>query len=226
MKIRVLFFGMLKDVTGLSSDQVDFAGPLTSGLVWQHYADRFPKLAALQAHVRPAVNHEFSTWDATVSADDELAFLPPVSGGSALPGEVALVRHAIDVRALAAGVLSPAHGAVVTFEGVVRDNTKGRPTEFLEYECYEPMALRMMQALAADIRSNYAIGEIALVHRLGKLAIGEASVVICVSAPHRKPAFDACFEAINRLKSTVPIWKKEHFEGGEVWVEGEWPVHV
>jgi molybdopterin synthase catalytic subunit len=223
MKIRVLFFGMLKDVTGLAADQLDFPEALTPGRVWELYATRFPSLTPLKPHVRPALNHEFSNWDAAVSAGDELAFLPPVSGGS---GFVSLVRHPIDSRALASRVLGSAHGAVVTFEGVVRDNTGGRPTEFLEYDCYEPMALRLMEDLASNLRSKHAIGEIAMVHRLGKLAIGEASVVISVSAPHRKPAFEACFEAINRLKATVPIWKKEHFAGGEVWVEGEWGNHA
>lgn len=223
MKIRVLFFGMLKDVTGLASDQLDVPDALTSGLVWEMYAGRFPSLAPLKQHVRPALNHEFSDWEASLSCGDELAFLPPVSGGSAL---VSLVRKVIDVNALVALVVGPANGAVVTFEGVVRDNTSGRPTEFLEYDCYEPMALRLMQDLAVDIRSNYAIGEVAMAHRLGKLGIGEASVVIAVSAPHRKPAFEACLEAINRLKSTVPIWKKEHFAGGEIWVEGEWGAHA
>jgi molybdopterin synthase catalytic subunit len=223
MKIRVLFFGMLKDVTGLASDEPDIPESLTPGRVWEHYAAHFPSLTALQAHVRPALNHEFSTWDAAVSAGDELAFLPPVSGGNGL---VSLVRDPIDVNALVARVLAASNGAVVTFEGLVRDNTRGRLTEFLEYDCYETMALRLMEDLAADIRAKHAIGEIAMVHRLGKLAIGEASVVITVSAPHRKPAFEACFEAINRLKSTVPIWKKEHFAGGEVWVEGEWGSHA
>jgi len=226
MKIRVMFFGMLKDVTGIASDPLNGPEPLTAGGVWELYADRFPNLGALKPHVRPALNHEFSNWDAPVSEGDELAFLPPVSGGSGGADLIRLVRDPIDVRALAEMVLAPAHGALVTFEGVVRDNTGGRPTEFLEYDCYEPMALRQMEELAADIRSKYAIGEIAMVHRLGKLAIGEASVVICVSAPHRKPAFEACSEAINRLKATVPIWKKEHFAGGEVWVEGEWGAHV
>jgi len=223
MKIRVLFFGMLKDVTGLAADQFDFSGTLTPGRVWELYAERFPRLTALKPHVRPALNHEFSNWDAAVSVGDELAFLPPVSGGSGL---VSLVRDPIDVNALVARVLAASNGAVVTFEGLVRDNSGGRPTQFLEYDCYEPMALRMMEDLAADLRAKHAIGEIAIVHRLGRLAVGEASVVISVSAPHRKPAFDACFEAINRLKATVPIWKKEHFAGGEVWVEGEWGSHA
>jgi molybdopterin synthase catalytic subunit len=217
---------MLKDATGFASDLLDSPEPVSSGHVWELYAARFPGMAALKPHIRPALNHEFSTWDAAVSDGDEIAFLPPVSGGSGRTGFVSLIREPIDTAALAARVSGPANGAVVTFEGVVRDNTGGRPTEFLDYDCYEPMALRLMEELAADILAKHAIGEIAMVHRLGKLAIGEASVVISVSAPHRKPAFEACFEAINRLKSTVPIWKKEHFGGGEVWVEGEWGSHV
>ncbi len=224
MHVRVLFFGQLKDATGSAAH--DFEAPDTSSLasIWDDFAARFPRLAAHRPHTRAARNHEFASFDTPVCPGDEVAFLPPVSGGS--ESFVFLTRDPIDARALARLVQRPADGAVATFEGVVRDNTKGKPTEFLDYECYEPMALRLMEDLRRDMKSKHAIGEVAIVHRLGKLAIGEASVVIAVSAPHRKPAFDACFEAINRLKSTVPIWKKEHFAGGEVWVEGAWEDHA
>jgi molybdopterin synthase catalytic subunit len=105
---------------------------------------------------------------------------------------------------------------------VVRNNTKGRPTLFLEYECYETMAVKMMAEIGGDIAGSFEIGRIGMVHRLGRLEIGEASVAIVVAAPHRKAAFAAALEGINRLKRLVPIWKKEHFADGEIWVEGEW----
>jgi MoaE-MoaD fusion protein len=104
----------------------------------------------------------------------------------------------------------------------VRNNTKGRPTLFLEYECYETMAVKMMKEIGGEIAGSFEIGRIGMVHRLGRLEIGEASVAIVVTAPHRKAAFAAALEGINRLKRLVPIWKKEHFADGEVWVEGEW----
>ena len=113
-------------------------------------------------------------------------------------------------------------GAFVNFEGVTRNNTKGRATRFLEYECYEAMAVKTMAEIGADIARNHAIGRIAMVHRLGRLEISETSVAVVVTAPHRKPAFDAALEGINRLKKLVPVWKKEYFVDGEVWVDGEW----
>jgi molybdopterin synthase catalytic subunit len=108
------------------------------------------------------------------------------------------------------------------FEGVVRNNTKGRKTRFLEYECYEAMAIQQMEQIGLEIAAAHAIGRIAMVHRLGRLEIGEASVSIVVSAPHRQAAFQAALDGINRLKREVPIWKKEFFEDGAIWVEGEW----
>ncbi len=224
MQVKVLFFGMLKEITGFASEQIELAEPALLGSVWQHYAARFPAIEKLKSHVRLARNHEFSSLDAAVAAGDEIAFLPPVSGGS--DPLIALTRDPIDTRALVRKTQRGADGAVVTFEGVVRDNTKGRATSFLEYECYEAMALRLMQDIADDLRARHAVDQVAIVHRLGTLAVGEASVVIVVAAPHRKPAFDACFEAINRLKATVPIWKKEHFADGAVWVDGEWDDHA
>jgi len=133
-----------------------------------------------------------------------------------------LTRQPIDSRALADRMRRDEDGAVIVFEGVVRNNSKGRATLFLDYECYEAMAIRKIAEIGREIAASMPIGHIAMVHRLGKMEIGEASVSIVVSSPHRKPAFDAALEGINRLKKLVPIWKKEHFADGEVWVEGEW----
>jgi MoaE-MoaD fusion protein len=133
-----------------------------------------------------------------------------------------LTRDPIDSKHLASQLQRPEDGAVVVFEGVVRNNTKGRPTLYLEYECYEPMALQQMTGIGNEIGEKFAIGQIGIVHRLGRLEIGEASVAVVATAPHRKAAFEAAFEAINRLKREVPIWKKEFFADGAVWVDGEW----
>ena len=223
MRVKVLFFGMLRDITGFATEQIELPEQASLATVWDHYTIRFPAVQHLKTHVRLARNQEFAALDCPVFGGDEIAFLPPVSGGSDdSPCLISLTRKPIDTRVLVQQTQRDRDGAVVTFEGIVRDNTKGRRTEFLEYECYEPMALRLMQELATDLRAKHSVDRITAVHRLGKLGIGEASVVIVVSAPHRKPAFDACFEAINRLKATIPIWKKEHFSDGAVWVEGEW----
>jgi molybdopterin synthase catalytic subunit len=109
---------------------------------------------------------------------------------------------------------------------VVRNNTKGRATQFLDYECYEAMAVKMMAEIGREIARTHSIGRIAMVHRLGRMQIGETSVAVITTAPHRKPAFEAALEGINRLKRIVPVWKKEHFTDGEVWVEGEWDESV
>jgi molybdopterin synthase catalytic subunit len=136
---------------------------------------------------------------------------------------VRLVREPIDPAALVARVRAPENGAVASFDGCVRNHSHGRPTLYLEYEAYESMALAKMREICAELHSRFAIHRVAMAHRLGRLEIGETSVFIAVSAPHRGPAFDACRFAIDTLKRTVPIWKKEYFEDGAVWADGELP---
>jgi MoaE-MoaD fusion protein len=230
---------MLKDIVGLAEDHIEVADGARVESVFTRYAHDFPRLTDLESSIVLACNHEFCDRSAAVREGDEIAFLPPVSGGSGSPGRYtyeicdldtgcffALTREAIDTRDLARQLLRGEDGAVVDFEGVVRNNTKGRATKFLDYECYEPMAIKMMAEIGREILVTHAIGRIAMVHRLGRLQIGEASVAVVVTAPHRKPAFEAALEGINRLKRVVPIWKKEHFADGEVWVEGEWDESV
>jgi molybdopterin synthase catalytic subunit len=197
--------------------------------VFDHYATVFPRLREMASSIVLARNHEFATTGEPLSEGDEVALLPPVSGGSLLheisdpEGHFfALTRDPINPRQLEARVLEGYDGAIVTFQGVVRNNTRGRATIRLEYECYEAMAIRKMAEIGREIAAQHSISRIAMVHRLGTMEIGEASVVIVVAAPHRKPAFDASLEGINRLKRLVPVWKKEFFADGEVWVEGEW----
>jgi molybdopterin synthase catalytic subunit len=220
---------MLKDITGRAEDQLDLENGATLGRVFDHYSSRFPRLREMAGSILLARNQEFAEPSAPLAGGDEIAFLPPVSGGSDSPCEIsengnffALTWHPIDTRKIASHLLRGEDGAVVTFEGVVRNNTKGRQTHFLDYECYEPMAIKLMARIGGEIAASYAIDRIALVHRLGRMLIGETSVVVMVTAAHRKPAFEAALEGIDRLKRVVPIWKKEHFADGEVWVEGEW----
>lgn len=235
MRVKVLFFGMLKDIVGAAEEELTLADGAQLRSIFDHYAGRFPRLRQLASSIVLARNHEFSDTSACVSDGDEVAFLPPVSGGTAAAGgqythEIqdaggnffALTWQPIDTRALIARIVAGEDGAVVNFEGVVRNNSKGRETLYLEYECYEPMAIKTLAEIGRQIAASHAIGRIAMVHRLGRMEIGETSVAVIVTAPHRKPAFDAALEGINRLKHLVPIWKKEHFVDGEIWVEGQW----
>ena len=229
VRIRVLFFGVIRDVVGLREDTLDIADGGNLGSVFEHYAERFPRLRDMAASTVLALNQQFSSPSAPLAEGDEVALLPPVSGGSQFWHEVtengnlfALTRHAIDNRQIIDRLLRGEAGAVITFEGVVRNNTKGRRTRYLDYECYEAMAVKTMAEIGAEIARTHTIGRIAMVHRLGRLQISETSVAVVVTAPHRKPAFDAALEGINRLKRLVPVWKKEYFVDGEVWVDGEW----
>ena len=229
MRVRVLFFGMLKDVAGRAEDQLDLEAGSTLGGVFEQYCGRFPRMREMAGSIVLARNREFAGPSAAVADGDEIAFLPPVSGGSEYLHQVsenghffALTQHPILVRKIADRLLRGEDGAVITFEGVVRNNTNGRRTQFLDYECYEPMAIKVMARIGGEIAAAYAIDRIALVHRIGRMLIGETSVVVIVTAAHRQAAFEAALEGINRLKRVVPIWKKEHFADGEVWVEGEW----
>jgi molybdopterin synthase catalytic subunit len=235
MRAKVLFFGILKDIAGCSAEDAEFPDGADLRTVFESYATRFPRLKQMAPSIVVARNQQFAPLTEILSEGDEVAFLPPVSGGMAAPalmdtaGEghyFCLTRHAIDSRALAANLQTGAEGAVVTFEGTVRNNTKGRPTLCLDYDCYEPMALKMMAQIGREIAESYAVERVAIVHRLGRMLVGETSVAVIVTAPHRRPAFDAALEGINRLKKLVPIWKKEHFVDGEIWVEGEWDANV
>jgi MoaE-MoaD fusion protein len=226
VRVKVLFFGMLRDLVGRSEDELDLAPGASVGSVFAHYAGSFPRLRELERSILLARNQKFAAASEAVGEGDEIALLPPVSGGASPDSHAghifALTREPIDTRALTARLLRGEDGAVVAFEGVVRNNTNGRRTLYLDYECYEPMAVKVMAEIGGDIARSHAIGAIAMVHRLGRLEVGEASVVVVAVAPHRKAAFEAALEGINRLKRTVPIWKKEHFADGEVWVEGAW----
>jgi molybdopterin synthase catalytic subunit len=228
MRVKVLFFGMLKDIVGRAEDRLTVEEGSSVGRLYDLYAARFPKLAEHSGSLLFSRNQEFAGRGEPLQDGDEVAFLPPVSGGSNDAEEemeekhpCRLTRETIDTRALVSELLQGGDGAVVTFEGVVRNNSGGRATKFLEYEAYEPMALAKMREIAAEVAGRFSIDRIGMTHRLGHLDIGEASIVIVVTSAHRKPAFEACHYAIDRLKKIVPIWKKEFFEDGAIWVEGE-----
>lgn len=212
-------------MTGLREDSIEVPDGGHAATVFEYYAVRFPLLGEMSKSIVLAVNQKFCAPSAPLSDGDELAFLPPVSGGSD-DHIFALTRERIDASEVARRILKGEDGAIVTFEGVTRNNTKGRATRYLDYECYEPMAVKTMAEIGVEIVRSYEISRIAMVHRLGRVEIGETSVVVIATAPHRRPAFEAALEGINRLKRLVPVWKKEYFADGEVWVDGEWDDSV
>jgi molybdopterin synthase catalytic subunit len=231
MQVRVLFFGMLKDLTGRSSDSLELPEHATLHDLLAHYQLQIPRLKPIAASLAMSINQEYAPPQARLKSGDEVALLPPVSGGSGQANSVAetvrdrryaaIVDQPIETQALLEKIKQPDDGAAVVFEGVVRNHTRGRRTLYLDYEAYPEMALKQMEVLAQEALSKFPIRDVALVHRVGRLQIGETSVVIVVASAHRTAAFEACRWLIDALKRTVPIWKKEYFEDGAVWADGE-----
>jgi len=230
MKIGVLFFGVLKDVVGRSGETVELPDGTQVREILLYYARKAPRFEAMATSLAVSVNQEYSELDRPLHEGDEVGLLPPVSGGSAgdvhdntdnTEDEVRIIREPIDMEAVVARSKRSADGALVIFDGVVRNHTGGRRTLYLDYEAYETMALKQMESLAAEARARFAVRGASIVHRLGRLQIGETSILIVVAAAHRGAAFDACRWVIDTLKKTVPIWKKEYFEDGAIWADGE-----
>jgi len=221
----VLFFGVTRDLAGLQQEEAEIPEGASLAGLWERYAGRFPRLSELSTVLLLAVNQEIANRTRVLHDGDEVAFLPPVSGGSSQDYYL-LTRSRIPTADLVRQQKACEDGAVVVFEGVVRNNSKGRRTLYLEYEAYEPMATRKMQEIGVEVRRKFEIDHIGMMHRLGRLEIGDTSVAIIVTSAHRRAAFGACQFAIDRLKQIVPIWKKEYFEDGSVWSEGESPGSV
>jgi molybdopterin converting factor subunit 1 len=220
MRIKVLFFGFTHDVTGLREEQVELGeGENLQGLR-RLYENRFPRLGELAGSLLFAVNQQIADPLAALHEGDEVAFMPPVSGGTD-ENCYRVTTEKISASDLARSLQAPTDGAVVTFEGVVRNHSNGRKTLYLDYEAYKPMAVRKMEEIGAEAKEKFDINSVGIIHRTGKLEIGETSVAIVVTAAHRRPAFEACQYLIDRLKQVVPVWKKEYFEDGAIWVEGE-----
>ena len=234
MQVRILFFGVLKDLAGCGSDSLSLPEGSTLGDVLNHYQERFPNLKDFAASIAMSVNQDYAGLEARLKAGDEIGLLPPVSGGSGdRAGEMpprqpagrrrysSIVREKIDTARILQSIKHAKDGAVVVFEGVVRNHTRERRTLYLDYEAYEEMAGKQLETLAEQALSQFKIRDVGIVHRLGRLEIGESSVLIVVASAHRIAAFDACRWLIDTLKRTVPIWKKEYFEDGAVWADGE-----
>ena len=222
MQVRVLFFGVLKDLAGRSSDELSLPESACAGDVIERYERQFPAIAGMRSSIAISVNQEYVQQDSALRAGDEVALLPPVSGGSPADAPVIrLVHERIVPHDIVPPLERPEDGAIVIFDGMVRNHSRNRRTLYLDYESYEPMALRKLEELAAEARERFAIRNLVIVHRLGRIEIGESSVLIAVYSAHRAAAFDACRWVIDTLKRTVPIWKKEYFEDGAIWADGE-----
>jgi molybdopterin synthase catalytic subunit len=226
IQVRVLCFGVLKDWFGATATV-----ELPQGA---SVADLLARLRATHAAapalrgIAVSVNAEYAAATHILRDNDEVGLLPPVSGGTDAPAQtaeeaihIALTREPIHAEPLIAAAKRGEDGAVVVFDGIVRNNTRGRRTLHLDYESYEEMAVKQMQQLAAEARTRFAVRQVTMIHRLGRLMVSETSVLIVVASAHRGAAFDACRWLIDTLKKTVPIWKRETFADGVVWADGE-----
>ena len=226
MRLTVQLFANLAETCGARQIELsDLPQPLTAALVIDAFISRYPQLDPMRDSIMFAVNAEYVSADHPVMPCDEVALIPPVSGGSD-NGDAAedpffkITRDVLDPTALHNLVLSPPAGAVSLFVGVVRDNNLGRDVNYLEYDAYPAMAIRVMRQIESEIRDRWDVLDIAMHHRIGRLEIGEASVAVAVASAHRGEGIEACHYGIDRLKAIVPIWKKEVWTDGEEWIEG------
>ena len=214
MKIKVRFFALYREIVGLRETEADMPAGATVLDLWERFATEHPRLGSNRQYTRFAVNGEYVDAASSLKDGDEVVFIPPVSGGA----DYEISAAPIDVNAVVESVRQDDDGGVVTFIGVVRNQNRGKQVLYLEYEAYDEMALAEMRKIGEEIASRWGLNHARIVHRTGRIEIGEASVVIAVAAPHRDVAFEACRFAIDRLKETVPVWKKEVYADGEVWL--------
>ncbi|HEV2488138.1 MAG TPA: molybdenum cofactor biosynthesis protein MoaE [Terracidiphilus sp.] len=234
MRVKVLPFGVSKDWLGAAVTTIELPeGASVADLLERlkaHLPDSLP--GHVLRGIAVSVNAEYSTAGHVLCDGDEVGLLPPVSGGAPRtantsdqsegePAVIALTRAPINAEKLISAAKRGEDGAVAVFDGIVRNNTRGRKTLHLDYEAYEDMALKQMKELAEQAQERFGVRQVMLIHRLGRLEVGETSVLIVVASAHRGAAFDACRWLIDTLKKTVPIWKKETFVDGAVWADGE-----
>lgn len=216
MRVTVKLFGRVREEAG--AKELDFELPEGARVedLRERLADRFPVFGRLGARLAASVNLETVPLDRPLAEGDEVAFLPPVSGGA---GRCSLSEHPLDPAEVAARVAGPDTGGVVTFTGTVRDHARGRAIRHLEYEAYPAMAEREMERIADAAAERWSGARVAIAHRVGHLEVEELAVVVVAAAPHRAEAFEACRFAIDAIKRAVPIWKKEVATDGEYWVD-------
>ncbi|UFJ42577.1 molybdopterin converting factor subunit 1 [Brevibacillus humidisoli] len=227
MKVQVFLFAALAERTGQRQIDVSVAEPATVQSLLEAVSRSYPELSSLLDSCFVSVNQEYASPAHPVGPEDEVAILPPVSGGQELSESerkissqkerFRITEHPISADSLIRLVSNPHAGAVLTFVGTVREYTQGQRTVSLTYEAYPPMAEAKMRQIAEEINQRWPGTEVAIHHRIGQLKIEEIAVVIAVAAPHRQESFEAGRYAIERLKQIVPIWKKEIWEDGSEW---------
>jgi molybdopterin converting factor subunit 1 len=215
VRLLILYFAAVRERVGRLDEALTFGPGATVGAVIAEIERRHPEVAELRSAIRVAVNEEFAPLERVLEDGDVVALIPPVAGGS---GVFRVSEEPLSLEEVVRAVTSEEQGGVVTFTGVVRRESRGKRIVRLEYEAYRGMAERKMGEIGAGLAAEFPGVRVAMVHRVGTLQVGELAVVIAVSAPHRAAAFDACRAAIDRLKETVPIWKKEIAEDGEEWI--------
>ncbi len=221
MSLTVQLFANLAESCGTRQVELsDLPQPLTARQVMDAFIGRFPHVGPMRDSIMFAVNAEYVSPDHPVCLADEVALIPPVSGGATDDPFFKITRAELDPSELHGLVLSNQAGAVSLFLGVVRNNNLGREVDYLEYDAYPAMATKVMRQIAGEIRQRWDVLEIAMHHRIGRLEIGEASVAVAVASAHRSEGIEACHYGIDRLKAIVPIWKKEVWADGEEWIEG------
>ncbi len=214
--VRLMLFAQFREALGSKQREIELVPGSTPREVLANLSAGRPRLEALSGVVRFIVNAEFVSGDDPLADGDELAFVPPVAGGQ--EERCVVTDRPLSLDALLAAVSHPGAGGIVLFLGVVRDNNDGRDVHYLEYEAYDSAAEASMRRIASEAESRWPGTRVACAHRTGRLEIGEASVIVAAAAPHRAEAFEAARYVIDTLKAEAPIWKKEVYEGGEVWI--------
>jgi molybdopterin synthase catalytic subunit len=230
VKVSVRLFAGLHDIVGRREVELELIDGATVADLRSQLGSRYPAVVPFMSTLVCAVNEEYVNNDYRLSPNDQVALIPPVSGGSSGRDErdathFEVTDEPLDPQRLVDLVRRDESGAVALFYGVVRNHSRGRRVLYLEYDAYPSMALKKMQEVAEEVRCRWEITEIAVSHRMGRMEIGETSLLVAVSAPHRKEAFEVCHYAVDRIKQVVPVWKKEVWQGGESWVEGH-PVNA
>jgi molybdopterin synthase catalytic subunit len=226
VKVSVRLFAGLHDLVGSREVELELAEGATVVDLRDQLVSQYPAVAPLMSTLVCAVDEEYVSNDHRLSPGDQVALIPPVSGGSPAGGggveadRFRVTREPLDPQRLVNLVRRDESGALALFYGVVRDNSRGRRVLYLEYDAYPSMAVKKIKQVAQEVRSRWEITDVAVHHRIGRLEVGETSLLVAVSAAHRREAFEACHYAVDRIKEIVPVWKKEVWEGGESWVEG------
>jgi molybdopterin synthase catalytic subunit len=221
MKVHVRLYAGLRDLIGQQQLELELAEGATVDELWTQLTRDYPVVTPFLSSLACAVDEEYVPSSHPLRDGDNVALIPPVSGGSAGDGPFEVTSEPLDLERLANAVRKDASGAVVVFSGVARNQSEGRRVVALEYDAYPEMAERKLREVAAEVRARWPVTGIAIAHRTGRLAIGEASLLVAVSAAHRREAFEACHHAVDRIKQVVPVWKKEIWEDGDgAWVAG------